>query len=130
MSTDELAARRARIDRIDTALVRFMAARQREVMQIARLKRDPDGVRDPERIAFILDHIRIAARRYGLDEAVATPVWRELLERSAQAQQSLLRRNVDHRACLDEGQCAAGRPSSRPGGRSPMQGEPAQRNPS
>ena len=130
MSTDELAARRARIDRIDTALVRFMAARQREVMQIARLKRDPDAIRDPQRIVVILDRIRAAAHRYGLDEAVATPVWRELLERSAQTQQSLLRQEVGSAARLDEGQYAAGSPSSSSRGTSPMQGGSAVRNPS
>lgn len=94
MNRAELAARRARIDRIDIVLVRLIAARQRQVMQIAHLKNNPEGVRDPERIAFILDHICAAAQRFGLDESVAMPVWRELLERSAEAQQSLLRQEA------------------------------------
>lgn len=92
MSTAELAACRARIDRIDAVLVRLVAARQRQVAVIARLKAGPDSVRDPERIAVVLAGVRSAARRCGLDEAIAIPVWRELLERSAQAQQALLRR--------------------------------------
>lgn len=95
MNRAELAARRARIDRIDIILVRLMAARQRQVMHIARLKRDPDRVRDPERIATILDRISTAARYHGLDEATATAVWRELLERSARTQQALLLQTVE-----------------------------------
>lgn len=91
MSAGELADRRARIDRIDTILVRLLAARQRQVALIARLKTGADGVRDPERIAAILARVRCEAGRYGLDETIAVPVWRELLERSAQAQQALLR---------------------------------------
>tara|TARA_R110002051_G_scaffold5976_5_gene29666 strand:- start:1104 stop:1496 length:393 start_codon:yes stop_codon:yes gene_type:complete len=124
MSQAELSVRRARIDRIDTLLVQLIAARQRQVAHIARLKRGPDGIRDPRRIAAILDRIQDAARRFGLDEAIAIPVWRELLERSALAQQAQLRGvNVAHRR-LDEGHDAAGHPS-RPGSpRSPI-GEPS-----
>lgn len=90
MSAAELAARRARIDRIDTVLVRLVAARQRQVALIAGLKAGPESVRDPERIAAILARVRSDASRCGLDEAIAVPVWRELLERSAEAQQTLL----------------------------------------
>ena len=91
MSAAELTARRSRIDRIDAVLVRLVAARQRQVAFIAGLKAGPDSVRDPERIAAILARVRSAAQRCGLDEAIAIPVWRELLERSAEAQQALLR---------------------------------------
>ena len=128
MNRAELAARRARIDQIDLVLVRLVAARQRQVMHIARLKRDPDNIRDTERIAFILSRIREAARRYGLDEAVATPVWRELLERSAESQQALLCEGAEHAMRLEEQQGAAGSPSSPRQIISPMQGEPALRN--
>ncbi|WP_439477862.1 chorismate mutase [Brevundimonas sp.] len=92
MSMSELEARRARIDRIDSVLVRLVAARQRQVAVIAALKAGPDSVRDPARIAIILARVRSAARRCGLDEAIAIPVWRELLERSAEAQQTLIAR--------------------------------------
>lgn len=105
MSAAELAARRARIDRIDAVLVRLLAARQRQVAVIAGLKTGPDKVRDPERIAVILVRIGAAARRCGLDEAIAVPVWRELLERSAQVQEALLRRSGPA-GRLDEGQAA------------------------
>lgn len=128
MSTGELAALRERIDRIDIILVRLMAARQRQVMKIARLKRDPDRVRDPERIAVILSRIRAAAQRYGLDDAVATPVWRELLERSAQTQQALLRRDGEAPVRLDHEQGPEGSPSRSSPGPSPMQGGSALRN--
>ena len=121
MSDAELAERRARIDRIDAVLVRLVAARQRQVASIAGLKAGPESVRDPERIAAILARVRSDASRYGLDEAIAVPVWRELLERSAEAQQALLRR-PHQMGRLDDGQAAAAspsspsaRPSSRPG---------------
>jgi len=90
MNTTELEARRARIDRIDSALVRLVAARQRQVAVIATLKTGPDSARDPVRIAAILTRVQSAARRCGLDEAIAIPVWRELLERSAESQQALI----------------------------------------
>lgn len=90
MNTIELEARRARIDRIDSVLVRLVAARQRQVAVIAALKRGPDSVRDPARIAAILTRVKSAAQRCGLDEAIAIPVWRELLERSAESQQALI----------------------------------------
>ncbi|WP_417232007.1 chorismate mutase [Brevundimonas sp.] len=107
-----------------------MAARQRQVMHIARLKRSPDAIRDPERIAVILDHIRTAARHHGLDEAVAVPVWRELLERSARAQQTQLRREAETRLRLDHEQDSAGSPSRSPRDPSPMHSGSAVRNPS
>lgn len=120
MSAAELAARRARIDRIDAVLVRLVAARQRQVAFIAGLKAGPDSVRDPERIADILARVRSAAGRWGLDTAIAVPVWRELLERSAEAQQALLHRSALMRR-LDEGQAAANTPSRPTPPDSPMQ---------
>ena len=92
MNPSELEVRRARIDQIDSVLVRLVAARQRQVAAIAALKAGPDSVRDPARIGVILARVQSAARRCGLDEAIAIPVWRELLERSAEAQQTLIAR--------------------------------------
>ncbi|HWQ87637.1 chorismate mutase [Brevundimonas sp.] len=111
MSAAELAARRTRIDRIDAVLVRLVAARQRQVALIAGLKAGPESVRDPQRVAAILARVRSAAGRCGLDEALAVAVWRELLERSAEAQQALLRRS-DPIGRLDDGQAAGAGPSS------------------
>lgn len=128
MRATELAARRARIDRIDALLVRLVAARQRQVAFIAHLKTGPDRVRDPERIAVILGRVRAAARCCGLDEAIAVPVWRELLERSAEAQQALLRASDGVIDRLDEGQGEAAHPSSSPLASSPMQAGSFTRN--
>ncbi len=114
MKMTELEVRRARIDRIDAVLVRLVAARQRQVALIAALKAGPDSVRDPERIAAILARVRATSRRCGLDEAIAIPVWRELLERSAEAQQALLRRRNRAIERLDDGQAATASPSSPP----------------
>jgi isochorismate pyruvate lyase len=110
VSAAELAARRARIDRIDKVLVRLVAARQRQVALIAGLKAGPESVRDPERIAAILARVRSDARRCGLDEAIAVPVWRELLERSAEAQQTLLG-GPDLMGRLNDGHAPAASPS-------------------
>jgi len=130
MNRAELFVRRARIDRIDTLLVRLIAARQRQVAHIARLKDNPEGVRDPQRIAAILEYIRGAAQRFGLDEAIAIPVWRELLERSALAQQALLRGSGVSQRPLDEDHGATGHPS-RPGPlRAPIRERSLPRNPS
>lgn len=107
MSAAELSARRARIDRIDAVLVRLMAARQRQVAHIARLKAGPDNVRDPKRISDILNRVRTTALCCGLEEAIAIPVWRELLERSAEAQQEQLRLSGKTISHLDEVQTAA-----------------------
>ena len=90
MNLSELEARRARIDQIDSVLVRLVAARQRQVAVIAALKAGADSVRDPVRIAAVLARVQSTARGCGLDEAIAIPVWRELLERSAEAQQMLI----------------------------------------
>jgi chorismate mutase len=111
VSAAELAARRTRIDRIDAVLVRLLAARQRQVALIAGLKAGPESVRDPQRVAAILARVQSAAGRCGLDEALAVAVWRELLERSAEAQQAMLRR-PDRTSRLDEEQVAPASPSS------------------
>ena len=129
MSPTELAGCRARIDQIDAVLVRLIAARQRQVAIIAGLKPGPDQVRDQKRVAAILVRIRSAARRHGLDEQIAVPVWRELLERSAQSQQALLR-EIGAKARLDEGQAAQASPSRRSQPRSSMKAaSPAQESP-
>ena len=63
-----------------------------------------------------------------LDEAIAVPVWRELLERSAEAQQALLRASDGVIDRLDEGQGEAAHPSSPPLASSPMQAGSFTRN--
>lgn len=121
MNPTELEHRRARIDKIDDVLVRLLAMRQRQVARIALLKSGPDAVRDPQRVARVLARVRVTARRNGLDERLALPVWRELLERSAEAQLAQLQTNVPTSTRLDEGQAAAGSPSRPPGHTGSMQ---------
>ncbi|HEY1223922.1 MAG TPA: chorismate mutase [Brevundimonas sp.] len=130
MNSIELKLRRHRIDRIDAVLVRILAMRQRQVAHIALLKSGPDAVKDPQRVARVLARIRMAARRNGLDERVALPVWRELLERSAEAQQAQLRASGPCPVRLDEGQAAAGDRSRPPPGFGSMQAASAVREPS
>lgn len=89
---------RAAIDRIDLALVRLLAMRQRRVTAIADLKTVAADVRNPGREAQILRRISAAARRLGLDEAMAILVWREIFRHSAAQQCARLeQRTADRR---------------------------------
>lgn len=114
-----LAALRARIDRLDRLMVRVLAARQRQAARIAALKPDPGAVRDAVRVAEVLARVAIAARAHGLSPAIALPVWRELLERSAEDQAARVRRRLD--ACAGGGR----RASSPPGGEGAKEGASA-----
>lgn len=86
----ELMRLRARIDQLDRALVRRLAERQRLVEAVARLKVDPDRVRDPARIERVLANVIQVAAVRGLSRAIVEPVWRELMDRSADHEVALL----------------------------------------
>lgn len=86
----ELTRLRRRIDQLDRTLVRRLAERQRLVEAVARLKGDPRRVRDPVRIEAVLANVIRAAATGGLSRAIAEPVWRELMERSADHEAALL----------------------------------------
>lgn len=73
---------RAEIDRIDRALVRLVAERQGYIEAAARIKTHHDDIRVEWRIRDVLTKVLAAARREGLSERIAEPVWRELIERS------------------------------------------------
>lgn len=87
----ELMRLRARIDRLDRVLVRRLAERQRLVEAVALLKADPCRVRDPARMERVLANVERAAAVEGLSAAIARPVWRELMDRSAEHEAALLR---------------------------------------
>lgn len=86
----ELMRLRARIDQLDRVLVRRLAERQRLVEAVARLKADPGRVRDPVRIEAVMANVIHAASIGGLSRAIAEPVWRELMDRSADHEAALL----------------------------------------
>ena len=86
----ELMLVRARIDQLDRALVGRLAERQRLVEAVALLKVDPGRVRDPVRIEAVLANVIQAAAVGGLSRAIAEPVWRELMDRSADHEAAIL----------------------------------------
>lgn len=69
------------VDALDRALVILMAERQRYMAAAARIKRGREAVRDEERIEQVITKVRAAARKAGLSEHIAEPVWRTLIER-------------------------------------------------
>lgn len=70
------------VDRIDRALVQIIAERARYMEAAARIKPTRDTVRDEDRIEDVLSKVVEAAKAAGLSEAIARPVWRELIEQS------------------------------------------------
>lgn len=78
-----LAELRREVDGLDRALVALLARRQRIVEAVARLKRDPARVRDPERVEAVMANVLTAAVTAGLSRGIAEPVWRVLLDRCA-----------------------------------------------
>lgn len=72
---------RAEIDRLDRAIVGLMAERQLYIEAAARIKESQDEVRLQWRIDDVLEKVRAAALREGLDWSIAEPVWRELMDR-------------------------------------------------
>jgi isochorismate pyruvate lyase len=76
-----MAAIRKEIDRIDEALIKLLAERQRWVEKAIVVKRR-DGIpaRVPERIARVIDNARLLARAHNLDPALAETLWTEMVE--------------------------------------------------
>jgi len=69
------------VDALDQALVTLLAERQRYMDAAARIKKDRAAVRDEARIEDVVAKVKAEARRQGLSEEIAEPVWRLLIER-------------------------------------------------
>ena len=69
------------VDALDRALVLLLAERQGYMDAAARIKGDGAVVRDEARIEDVIAKVRAAAREAGLSEAIAEPVWRQLVDR-------------------------------------------------
>jgi isochorismate pyruvate lyase len=78
---EDMAAVRRGVDALDRALAAMLAERQAYMDAAARIKHSREQVRDEARIDDVLAKVRAAARREGLSEAIAEPVWRTLMER-------------------------------------------------
>ncbi len=74
-----LAEVRARIDVIDSELVRLLAQRQGLVLAAASFKADDRAVRAPDRVAQVIASVRERALGAGLEPAVAEAVWRAMI---------------------------------------------------
>jgi isochorismate pyruvate lyase len=70
------------VDEIDRMLVALIARRQGYMDAAARIKTDRNVVRDEKRIQDVLAKVKAECARQGLSfEAIAEPVWREMMER-------------------------------------------------
>ena len=70
------------VDEIDRMLVALIARRQGYMDAAARIKTDRNVVRDEKRINDVLAKVKAECERQGLSfEAIAEPVWREMMER-------------------------------------------------
>ena len=78
----DMAELRAAIDALDARLVALLAVRQAYIERAAVLKQDRATVRDPARVEDVVAKVLAQARKAGLSEAIAEPVWRTLIEQS------------------------------------------------
>ena len=74
-----LAEVRHNIDRIDQALVKLLAERQKYVAEAGRFKKDPAAVSAPARVAAVIAGVRTQAEAAGLDPAVADATFRAMI---------------------------------------------------
>ena len=72
---------RAGVDALDRELVTLLAIRQRYMDAAARIKPTRDAVHDAARIEDVVAKVKATAVEAGLSEAIAEPVWRELVAR-------------------------------------------------
>lgn len=70
------------VDAVDRELVTLLARRQGYMEAAARIKTERAAVYDPARVEDVVAKVVAAARRAGLSEEIAEPVWRMLIERS------------------------------------------------
>ena len=70
------------VDRLDRALVALIKERAGYMEAAARIKPSRNVVRDESRIEDVVSKVKTAAAAAGLSDAIAEPVWRELVERS------------------------------------------------
>jgi len=78
---------RHRIDEINERVVELLAERQAIVDELCEIKADAGRpVRDPEREAELLDHVRTVAEEAGLSPALAETLFEDILDHSVAAQ--------------------------------------------
>lgn len=73
---------RAEIDRLDRALIKLLAERQRYIERAAAIKTCRASVRDEARVEEVIAKVLAEAEASGLSAEIVEPVWRLLVERS------------------------------------------------
>lgn len=68
------------VDVLDRQLVALLLERQGYMDAAARIKQDRETVRDNARVEDVVAKVKAEARRVGLSEEIAEPVWRTLIE--------------------------------------------------
>ncbi|MBB4067487.1 chorismate mutase [Salinibacter ruber] len=87
---------RARIDEINERVVELLAERQAIVDALCELKADAERtVRDPEREAELLAHVRAVADEAGLPPTLAETLFEEILAHSVERQRRQRRQRAD-----------------------------------
>jgi len=69
------------VDALDRELVALLVKRQAYMTAAARIKQDREAVHDDARIEDVIEKVLVEARKQGLSENIAEPVWRKLIER-------------------------------------------------
>jgi isochorismate pyruvate lyase len=69
------------VDALDRALVALLVERQGYMDAAARIKGERHAVLDTARIEDVVAKVKAEARKAGLSEAIAEPVWRTLIDR-------------------------------------------------
>ncbi len=68
------------VDAIDRELVALLVKRQAYMKAAARIKPNREAVYDEARIEDVVSKVLLQARKAGLSEQIAEPVWRELIK--------------------------------------------------
>ena len=69
------------VDALDRELVALLVRRQAYMTAAARIKGSREAVHDEARIEEVVAKVLAEARKQGLSENIAEPVWRKLIER-------------------------------------------------
>ena len=78
---ETMAQVREGVDALDRELVALLVKRQAYMSAAGRIKNDRDAVYDADRIEDVVTKVLAEARKQGLSEDIAEPVWRLLIER-------------------------------------------------
>lgn len=71
---------RDQIDAIDSRIIELIAARQFYVDQALRFKNSVKDVQAPERVDFVIEHVRTEAQAKGVNADVVERMYREMIQ--------------------------------------------------